>query len=54
MPPAELTEALAAKNILIRHTPLPLLNRVSTGFYNTEEDVDRLADAIREIAAARQ
>lgn len=53
MPPAELTEALTTKGILIRHTPLPLLNRVATGFYNTEEDIDRLAEAIGEIYASR-
>jgi L-cysteine/cystine lyase len=49
--PAALTEQLAARDILIRHTPEPQLNRVATGFYNTEEDIDRLANAIRDIKA---
>ncbi len=49
--PADLTEKLGQRGISIRHTPDPVLNRVSTGFYNTEEDIDRLAEAITEIQA---
>jgi len=47
--PADLTERLYEQGILIRHTPEPQLNRVATGFYNTEEDIDRLAQGIRAI-----
>jgi len=50
--PADLTVRLAERDILIRHTPTPAANRVSTGFYNTEEEIDRLVAAIREIRAA--
>jgi len=48
--PAELTAKLTEQAISIRHTPNPSANRVSTGFYNTEEEVDRLAAAIGVIA----
>lgn len=51
--PADLTAKLAAEDILIRHTPDPQLNRVSTGFYNNEADIDRLAASIARIIAAR-
>lgn len=44
--PADLTARLYEKNILIRHVPEPVLNRVATGFFNTEEDIDRLCEAI--------
>ena len=47
-----LTARLGEQGIIIRHTPEPLLNRVATGFYNTEEDIDRLAQAIRAIRDA--
>jgi L-cysteine/cystine lyase len=47
--PADLTAQLAEQGIIIRHTPEPQLNRVATGFYNTEEEIDRLAQAIAEI-----
>ena len=50
--PADLTARLAEEGILIRHTPEPQLNRVATGFYNNEEDIDRLAQGIREIRDA--
>lgn len=45
-PPA-LTARLHERGIAIRHTPEPALNRVSLGFYNTEEEVDRLAEEVR-------
>jgi selenocysteine lyase/cysteine desulfurase len=35
---------------MIRHTPHPNANRVSTGFYNTEDEIDQLAEAIATIA----
>jgi L-cysteine/cystine lyase len=47
--PADLTAKLAEDGILIRHTPEPQLNRVATGFYNTEPDLDRLAESIARI-----
>ena len=49
--PADLSAKLAAQDILIRHTPDPQLNRVSTGFYNNEADIDRLAASIAAIRA---
>lgn len=52
--PADLTARLSEQGILIRHTPEPQLNRVATGFYNTEAEIDRLAEciaAIRDSAA---
>lgn len=47
--PPDLTAKLVEKGILIRYTPYPSANRLSTGFYNTEEEVDRLAEAIESI-----
>lgn len=51
-PPA-LTEKLAERGIIIRYIGTPLGARVSTGFYNNEEDIDRLADAVRDVRLAR-
>lgn len=48
--PPDLTARLADRGVAIRHTPNPVLNRVSLGFYNTEEDVDRF---VAEVVAAR-
>ncbi|HEU5439587.1 MAG TPA: aminotransferase class V-fold PLP-dependent enzyme [Ktedonobacterales bacterium] len=50
--PADLSAKLEARGILIRHTPSPEANRVATGFYNTEQDIDRLVAAIGEIRSA--
>jgi L-cysteine/cystine lyase len=47
--PTDLTARLAERGILIRDTHHPLANRISTGFYNTEEEIARLVDAIAEI-----
>ncbi|HEX5691689.1 MAG TPA: aminotransferase class V-fold PLP-dependent enzyme, partial [Roseiflexaceae bacterium] len=49
--PPDLTAKLAAEQILIRHTPEPQLNRVATGFYNNEADIDKLAASIARIRA---
>ncbi|MGE5333906.1 MAG: aminotransferase class V-fold PLP-dependent enzyme [Nitrososphaerota archaeon] len=51
--PADLTAKLNAAGILIRDTHGPDANRVSTGFYNTEEEIDRLRQAIEEIQATQ-
>jgi L-cysteine/cystine lyase len=51
--PAELTKELDATGILIRDTHDPDANRVSTGFYNTEKEIDDLCMAIRKIQAAQ-
>ncbi len=53
LPPTELTARLNDAGIRIRDTHYPEANRVSTGFYNTEDEIDRLAQAIREIQAGR-
>jgi L-cysteine/cystine lyase len=47
--PADLTTRLGEQGIIIRHTPEPQLNRVATGFYNTEAEIDRLAECIAAI-----
>lgn len=47
--PADLSAKLAEQNILIRYTPNPSANRVATGFYNTEDEIDRLAEAVDTI-----
>ncbi len=47
---AEMVTQLREKyNIYIRNIPSIKALRVSTGFYNTEEDVDTLVDALRHI-----
>lgn len=46
--PAELTARLAKQGIVIRHTPEPELNRVATGFYNTEEEIERMVGGMRD------
>jgi L-cysteine/cystine lyase len=51
--PVDLTAKLEAASILIRDTHDPDANRVSTGFYNTEAEIDDLCDAIRRIQAER-
>ena len=51
--PAEVTTQLNAAGILIRDTHDPDANRVSTGFYNTEEEIDRLRRAIEQVCAER-
>ena len=50
--PADLTAKLVERDILIRHTPYPAANRVSTSFYNTEDEIDRLVAAIDDIRRA--
>src|SRR5215469_2430271 len=47
--PAELTKQLGEAGILIRDVHYPEANRVSTGFYNTDDEIDRLVEAIQEI-----
>lgn len=47
--PAELTAQLYAQDILIRHVPDPALNRIATGFFNTEDDVERLVSGIQSL-----
>jgi L-cysteine/cystine lyase len=51
--PADLTTMLDAAGILIRDTHDPDANRVSTGFYNTEAEIDQLCQAIQQIQAAQ-
>jgi L-cysteine/cystine lyase len=51
--PADLTTKLDATGFLIRDTHDPDANRVSTGFYNTEAEIDDLCRAIQEIRAAQ-
>jgi L-cysteine/cystine lyase len=51
--PADLTTTLDAAGFLIRDTHNPDANRVSTGFYNTETEIDDLCHAIAQIQAAQ-
>jgi len=53
LPPADVTAWLGERGILIRHVPRPAVNRVSTGFYNTEEEIAQLASALTELATSR-
>ena len=47
--PARVMTKLAQENIVIRFLPYPYALRVSTGFYNTEADIDRLVGALEDI-----
>jgi L-cysteine/cystine lyase len=49
VPPADVTAKLSEKNILIRHVPEPSLNRLATGFFNTEEDIAHLIEGVRSL-----
>jgi selenocysteine lyase/cysteine desulfurase len=49
--PSDVTARLYEQDILIRHVPEPVLNRVATGFYNNEEDIDRLVAALDKMVA---
>ncbi len=50
MAPAEVVKQLAEERILIRAIPDPGVLRASIGFYNTEEEITRLAACIAAIA----
>nr|WP_245302388.1 aminotransferase class V-fold PLP-dependent enzyme [Symbiobacterium terraclitae] len=45
-------KALAAQEIIVRTVPHPRSLRLSTGFYNTEEELERLAAALQPLARA--
>jgi len=45
-------KALTGQKILIRTVPHPRSLRLSTGFYNTEEELEQLAAALRPLAHA--
>jgi L-cysteine/cystine lyase len=47
--PARVTLKLAEEKIVLRFISEPYALRISTGFYNTEADVDRLIEALQAI-----
>jgi L-cysteine/cystine lyase len=51
--PQEVVSQLAERGIMIRAVPFVDWLRVSTGFFNTEEDLLRLRDALLEILSTR-
>ncbi len=52
MAPADVTNTLREQGIIIRDTPHPAANRLSLGFYNTEEEIDQLAKALAGLRAS--
>ncbi len=50
--PADVSARLRERGIIIRDTPHPAANRVSLGFYNTEEEIDQLAAALAALRAS--
>lgn len=50
--PARVMLKLAEEDIILRYIQQPYALRVSTGFYNTEADIDRLIEALQAIQAA--
>lgn len=51
--PGDIVEKLRDRGVLIRSIHGPDCCRVSTGYYNNEEDVDRLVAGVEEIARPR-
>jgi L-cysteine/cystine lyase len=49
--PTDVTTKLRERSIIIRDIPDRAVNRVSLGFYNTEEEIDQLASALAELHA---
>ena len=52
-PKTAVEELWTRDNILVRDVPSPSSIRASTHFFNTEEEVTRLADAVRALARGR-
>ena len=52
MEPEQVTVVLEDKGFFIRHVEFPAANRISTGFYNTEDEIDAVAASIGELARA--
>jgi L-cysteine/cystine lyase len=50
MEPEAVTVALEQQGFFIRHVEYPAANRISTGFYNTEDEIDAVAEAIGDLA----
>jgi L-cysteine/cystine lyase len=50
--PARVVTKLAEAGIILRFLQKPYALRISTGFYNSEADIDRLIDALQEILAS--
>jgi L-cysteine/cystine lyase len=48
--PDRVTVALEGRGFYIRHVEFPSANRISTGFYNTEDEIDAVAAAVGELA----
>jgi L-cysteine/cystine lyase len=50
MEPEKVTVALEDQGFFIRHVEFPSANRISTGFYNTEDEIDAVAEAVGDLA----
>jgi L-cysteine/cystine lyase len=50
--PARVVTKLAQDGIILRFLQTPYALRISTGFYNTEADIDRLVEVLRDILAS--
>ena len=48
--PAQLTEELQKRQIMVRWLPKPYALRISLGFYNTEQEIDQLIAVLHEIS----
>jgi L-cysteine/cystine lyase len=51
MEPEKVTVALEDQGFFIRHVEFPSANRISTGFYNTEDEIEAVAEAIGKLAS---
>jgi L-cysteine/cystine lyase len=49
--PARVMTRLVEEDIILRFLAQPYALRISTGFYNTEADIDRLISALEAILA---
>jgi L-cysteine/cystine lyase len=52
MEPEAVTVALEEQGFFIRHVEYPAANRISTGFYNTEDEIDAVAAAIGNLVGS--
>lgn len=51
IPAEDVSKQLCAAGYMVRNTPNPPLVRVSTGFYNTEDEIEGLVAAVKKLRA---
>ncbi|MBV9231883.1 MAG: aminotransferase class V-fold PLP-dependent enzyme, partial [Chloroflexi bacterium] len=54
IPADDLTEKLYERGIIVRAIPGTSLIRVSTGFYNTEKEIDQMIETVRAVRMGKK